>query len=177
MRLVDFVTNWSANILAIANVVIALGTVVLAIGIPYAIRTAARDERDTFYATLDRTYFEIKKLIIEHPHLAQPNPAGKTREQLIQYDAFAFIVWNFVEAIYDYSKQEKVLQVTWGCILRYEAGVHSAWFRRPENNKKFKPAFIHHIEDGDFLRETGHSAKQPADHQIDTAVTKRTKRE
>ncbi|MDE3147884.1 MAG: hypothetical protein KGL37_00310 [Acidobacteriota bacterium] len=151
MGFIDFVADLNANIVALANVMIAIGTVVLALGIPYAIKSASREERDTFYATLDLTYFEIQKLIIEHPHLSEPDPARKTPEQLIQYDAFAFIVWNFIEAIYDYSKQEKLLAVTWECILRYEAGVHGAWFRKAENRKKFKPEFIEHIEHGCLL--------------------------
>jgi hypothetical protein len=157
MGLINFVADWTANTIALANIVIALGTVVLALGIPYAIKSAGRDERDTFYATLDRTYLEIQRLIIEHPHLSQPDPAGKSPAQLTQYDAFAFIVWNFIEAIYDYSKKEKFLAETWGCILRYEASVHSAWFRKTENLKKFKPAFVKHIKQGDFLTNAPYS--------------------
>jgi hypothetical protein len=151
MGIIAFVSQWHDTILAIANIFIAIGTLVLAIGIPYAIKGAGRQERDTFYATLDRTYFEIQKLVIERPHLSKPDPAGKTPEQLIQYDAFAFIVWNFIEAIYDYSKEEELLAVTWGCILRYEAAIHGAWFRKPENHPKFKEAFRRHIEEGGFL--------------------------
>jgi hypothetical protein len=135
----------------VANYVIALGTIVLAIGLPLTLKHSGREERDTFYATLDRTYFEIQKLVIDHPHLSQPDPVGKTREQLIQYDAFAFIVWNFVEAIYDYSRDEKLLAETWECILRYEASVHGAWFKKPENQLKFKERFRRHIKESGCL--------------------------
>jgi hypothetical protein len=159
MELINSVADWTANTVAIANIVIAIGTIVLAVGIPLAIISAGREERDTFYATLDRTYFEIQKLIVEHPHLSQPNPAGKTPEQIIQYDAFAFILWNFIEAIYDYSKQEKLLAVTWGCVLRYEAGAHSAWFRNAENRKKFKPEFIRCIDHSGSLLKAAEITK------------------
>ncbi len=159
MELINSVTDWTTNAVAITNIAIAIGTIVLAVGIPLAIKSAGREERDTFYATLDRTYLEIQKLIVEHPHLSQPNPAGKTPEQIVQYDAFAFIVWNFIEAIYDYSKQEKPLAVTWGCVLQYEAGAHSAWFGNAENRKKFKPEFIRHIDQSGFLLKAAEITK------------------
>lgn len=151
MDILDFITKWNADILAISNIAVGLGTLILAVGIPYAIRSAGREERDTFYATLDRTYFEIQKLVIEHPHLSQPDPAGKTTEQLIQYDAFALIVWNFLESVFDYSKERKNLAETWGCILRHEARVHGAWFRKSDNQLKFKSPFVRHIEQGGYL--------------------------
>jgi hypothetical protein len=155
-----FLTTSHDEILAIANVFIALGTIVLALGIPYAIKDAGREQRDTFYATLDRTYFEIQKLIIDHPHLAEPDLADKTPAQIVQYDAFAFIVWNFVESIYDYSKQEKELAVTWECILKYESAKHAEWFRKPENHPKFKNAFVEYIEGTGVLDLKSPSARR-----------------
>ena len=107
MELVDFLTRWNANILALANVVLAIGTIVLAVGIPYAIRSASKEEKDSFYATLDDAYFELKKLVIEHPHLASPDPAAKTPDQIVQYDAYALMVWNFIETICDYSRNRR----------------------------------------------------------------------
>ena len=96
MHPVHFLSHWNAEILALANLFIALGTVVLAAGIPWSIAVSRRDQRDTFYATLDQTYFEIQKLIIENPHLGKVGHEGKTPEQIAQYDAFAFMTWNFV---------------------------------------------------------------------------------
>ena len=68
-------------------------------------------------------------------------------------------MWNFIEAIYDYSKQEKPLAVTWGCVLQYEAGAHSAWFGNAENRKKFKPEFIRHIDQSGFLLKAAEITK------------------
>ena len=157
MGFFNFVFQWHDTIIAIANVFIAVGTLVLAVGIPYAIKDASREERDNFYATLDRTYFDIQKLIIEHPHLSQPDPAGKTPDQVIQYDAFAFAVWNFIETIYDYSREEKRLIETWGCVIGFEARTHAAWFMKPESRGKFKPSFIEHIEKGRHLKDLGNA--------------------
>jgi hypothetical protein len=147
-----FFTTSHEEVLAIANIFIALGTMVLAIGIPIAIKEAGREQRDTFYATLDQTYFEIQKLVIKNPHLSETDCTAKTPDQIIQYDAFAFIVWNFIESIHDYSKEEKALAETWGCILEYEARRHCAWFNRPENRPKFKKSFIDYIERNDLCK-------------------------
>ena len=143
MHPIHFLSHWNAEILALANLFIAVGTVVLAAGIPWSIAVSRRDQRDTFYATLDQTYFEIQKLIIENPHLARVGHEGKTPEQIAQYDAFAFVTWNFVESIYDYAilGNDDVLRNTWECILRYEARRHAAWFQEPRNHDKFEDGF------------------------------------
>jgi hypothetical protein len=144
-HLADLVTAWNGDIVAIANIFVALGTLVLAVGVPLSILYSARQEKDTFYATLDKTYFDIQQVIIDHPHVRDPNPHGKTADQLAQYDAFAFMTWNFVEAIYDYSQHHKPLRETWDCILKYEAQLHGRWFNEPRNHGKFKANFREYI--------------------------------
>ncbi len=151
MNLWDFLMNSHDEVLAIANIFIAIGTMILAFGVPYAIRDAGRQQRDSFYATMDRAYFDIQKLVIDNPHLAQSDVEGKSPVQVIQYDAFAFIVWNFIESIYDYSKEEKALGETWECILNYESAKHAEWFRRPENRPKFKKSFVDYIDRSGLL--------------------------
>jgi hypothetical protein len=150
---------------------LALFTLVLAIGIPLTIRAATREqeessrqflkqEQDRFYAQLDNTYLQIQKLIIEHPHLGNPDELFRnertTPQQLVQYDAFAFVVWNFIESIHDFTKvgdddsaesqdSTGMLSDTWSCILEYEGARHATWFTRPENQRKFKKSFRDHI--------------------------------
>jgi hypothetical protein len=143
MHLIPILHTWNAEILAVANFFIALGTLVLAAGIPWSIGLSRRDERNRFYATLDQTYFEIQKLIVDQPHLCQPNLEAKTTDQILQYDAFAFMSWNFVESIYDYAiaGQDENLRKTWECILRYESNLHREWFMEPRNAVKFKRDF------------------------------------
>ena len=63
----------------------------------------------------------------------------------MQYDAFAFMVWNFIEAIYDYGESDAALKETWGVIMVYEATLHRAWFEDPRNHLKFKDRFRRHI--------------------------------
>ena len=159
MDFVDFVTKWNANIVAIANIFIAIGTLILAFGIPWSILSSRQAEKDSFYAALDQTYFEIKRLVIEHPHLAATDPAGKTPDQLVQYDAYAFMIWNFIESIYDYSKSQKALAETWSCILRYEARTHAEWFKNLVHQQKFKTPFVDHIKARGYLSHDGSNNK------------------
>ncbi len=157
MHPIDFLSRWNDEIVAGANLIIAFGTVVLAFGIPWSIALSRRDQRDTFYATLDRTYFEIQKTMIEHPHLIVPNPVGKTAEQIVQYDAFAFMTWNFVESIYDYAiaGEDEELRQTWECVLLHEARLHGAWFNEPRNRSKFKVKFRQWVERMGCCHEEG----------------------
>jgi hypothetical protein len=156
----NLIGTWSEQIMALATSVIAVGTLILAIGIPLTIWINRREEvaksidsqsreiarlgveRHRFYCALDGTYFEIQKLIIEHPHLSNPYLDSKTKHELIEYDAFAFLTWNFVESIYDFSKADDDLRATWDCILDYESKRHWEWFQTAGNQDKFKATFV-----------------------------------
>jgi hypothetical protein len=139
-------TTWVA-ITAVATCVLTLATIALAIGVPWSMHAARIDARNRFYAQLDGVYMEIQSLIIQTPHLGDAR-ATRTTEQMIQYDAFAFIVWNFVESIYDYSRQDASVLETWKCIFIYESKLHRDWFDRPDSRTRFKTSFVQCIVDG-----------------------------
>jgi len=151
--------------IAYATWVLAFFTLVLAVGIPLTIWEAGRQgeesrkrflaqEQDRFYAQLDGIYLGIQKIIIEHPHLANPTRSRNPDEE-VQYEAFAFIVWNFLESICDYtgesgpseaqSGEGALLRETWHCIVRHEGTLHANWFLDPKNEQKFKPKFRNYI--------------------------------
>jgi hypothetical protein len=150
--------------LAYATWALTFITLVLAIGIPITIWSTSKEndesnkrflaqEQDRFYAQLDSIYLDIQKMIIEYPHLADP---GRTRgaDEEIRYQAFAFIVWNFIESIYDYTREgdatasggtNTLLGETWECIIRHEGTLHAKWFNDPDNQQKFKDRFSRHM--------------------------------
>ena len=142
--------DWEA-VTALGTVVLALATILLAGGVILEFgryrgekRTAETNQRHQFYTQLDSVYYDIQRQIIVRPHLA--SPAGeKTADEAVQYDAFAFMVWNFIEAIYDYGESDAALKETWGVIMVYEATLHRAWFEDPRNHLKFKDRFRRHI--------------------------------
>lgn len=139
-------TTWVA-ITAIATCLLTLATIGLAIGVPWSLRMTRMDARNRFYSELDKIYLDIQKLIIQMPHLANPQSI-QTPQQATQYDAFAFITWNFIESIYDYSQQDESILDTWKCVFLYESRLHREWFDRPENRPKFKERFVKCIVDG-----------------------------
>ena len=147
-----------------ATWVLAFLTGVLAFSVPLSIREATRKQEDArrtqesanaqfyeqqqmrFYAQLDAIYLDIQKLIIQHPFLARPD-GPRTADQEVQYQAFAFVVWNFIESIDDYDAElrgreaESPLKKTWGSIMRLEAMQHARWFQDRANEGKFKSDF------------------------------------
>jgi hypothetical protein len=157
-----YLNTYNPHIVSAANILIALGTVALAFGIPWSIVNSRREERDTFYATLDRTYFEIQKLQIDHPHLCRVSTDGKTEDQIAQYDAFAYLTWNFVESIFDYSGNDAVLRETWQCVMHYESRRHADWFAEERNLLKFKTRFREHMESNVLSHAAPHAPRQAA---------------
>jgi hypothetical protein len=133
-----------------ATWVLASLTFVLAVGVPLTIwdssKKALAQEQDQFYAQLDDMYLQIQKLIIQHPHLGEPKKLLQEAHppHLIQYDAFAFAVWNFIESIDDFIRddRESSLATTWQCVIDHEGKNHTPWLERPQNQIKFKPEFV-----------------------------------
>jgi hypothetical protein len=103
------------------------------------------DEWERFYAILDQQYMDILRLVIEKPYLSDQNQK-RIGPKSIEYDAFAFIVWNFVESIFDYCEKDERLRETWGVILELEALKHAAWFNHPRNRIGFKQRFRDYID-------------------------------
>jgi len=125
----------------------ALGSIGIVFTLFYSVWSFTTTLRDAYYAEIDRVYFELLKIGLERPELlsfpAAPDPA-KERE----YGAYAFMVWNFVETIFDRSQgwSRRRLRETWYPIIAAENAVHRAWFDLPENRRRFKQRFVRFIE-------------------------------
>lgn len=135
------VTGWT-KLQAIAEAVAAIGIVFTLF---YSLWNFTRTLRDSYYAELDRVYLELLKIALERPYLLDfataPNPS-KQRE----YDAYAFMVWNFLETIVDRCQGKKDLCDTWYPVVGAENALHRKWFDLPENRRKFKQGFINFVE-------------------------------
>src|SRR5580704_4193651 len=92
----------------------ALGSLGIVLTLFYSVWSFTATLRDAYYAELDRVYFDLLKIGLEHPDLLSfptaPDPA-KARE----YDVYAFMVWNFVETVFDRSQgtSRRRLRETW----------------------------------------------------------------
>jgi hypothetical protein len=135
--------NWAeAGVLAET-----LGSLGIVFTLFYSVWSFTTTIRDGYYAELDRVYFELLKIGLERPELltfqTAPDPA-KARE----YNAYAFMVWNFIETIYDRCQgwSKRRLRETWYPIIASENAAHRQWFDLPENRCRFKQSFVRFIE-------------------------------
>jgi hypothetical protein len=128
----------------------ALGSIGIVCTLFYSVWSFTTTLRDAYYAELDRVYFELLKIGLERPELLSfstsppsPDPAAAR-----QYGAYAFMVWNFVETIFDrcQGRSKRRLRETWYPIIAAETALHRAWFDQPENRRRFKQRFVHFIE-------------------------------
>jgi hypothetical protein len=136
--------TWSKKAGVIAE---ALGSIGIVFTLFYSVWSFKTTLRDAYYAEIDRVYFELLKIGMERPELlsfpASPDPA-KARE----YGAYAFMVWNFVETIFDRCQgwSKRRLRETWYPIIAAENALHRQWFEAPENRRRFKQRFVRFIE-------------------------------
>ena len=125
----------------------ALGSIGIVCTLFYSVWSFKTTLRDAYYAEIDRVYFELLKIGLEKPELlsypTSPDPAKAS-----QYGAYAFMVWNFVETIFDRCQgwSNRRLRETWYPIIASENALHRAWFEQPDNRRRFKRRFVRFIE-------------------------------
>ena len=115
------------------------------IALIYSIRSFRKALEASHYAELDRIYAELLTKAIDKPYLRQPQAIGDPG-QAMEYDTYAFMVWNFLETIVDRCEKDKALCATWYPIIDAENRIHREWFDRPQHRTKFKAefhAFVH----------------------------------
>lgn len=124
----------------------AVGGVIGASALLYSMMIYKDSVMLSHYSELDGTYASLLEKAIEHPHFVADQPERDATEK-VQYDLYAFMVWNFVETIVDRCQNNKSLSETWSPIVLVEAKKHYAWFIRPENKEKFKESFRNYVQD------------------------------
>lgn len=110
----------------------------------YSMVTYTKSLKISHYNELDKTYNSLLRLALRYPYFVNPSEIT-TEDQHKKYNIYAFMVWNFLEAIYDKCLDDKVLKDTWLPIIEVEGSVHYNWFRREENKPKFKESFYQYI--------------------------------
>ena len=125
----------------------AFGSIGIVATLFYSVWSFRTTLRDAYYSELDREYFELLKIGLEKPYLVT-FAASPDRAKEAEYGAYAFMVWNFVETIYDrcQGRFKQRLRDTWYPIIEAENALHRAWFDRPQNISKFKPSFVAFIQ-------------------------------
>jgi hypothetical protein len=135
------VTEWTK----VQVVVEALAAVGIILTLFYSLWSFTRSLRASYYAELDRMYFDLLKIAMERPYLlncaALPND-----QQQREYEIYAFMVWNFLETVFDRCARHKQLRDTWYPIISAENMLHRKWFDERANRTRFKQAFVAFIE-------------------------------
>lgn len=125
----------------------ALGSIGIVFTLLYSVWSFKTTLRDAYYAEIDRVYFELLKIGLERPELLS-YPAAPDPAKADQYGAYAFMVWNFIETIFDRCQgwSKRRLRETWYPIIGAENALHRQWFDQPQNRGRFKQRFIRFIE-------------------------------
>lgn len=122
-----------------------MASVLSVVAVIYSMTTFKKSLATSHYSELDSMYFELLKIAIDKPHLAMGDIA-RSPEQRSEYDIYAFMMWNFLEAIYDRGKDGRSLCQTWYPIIDSEMQLHQHWFDQAANTVKFKDEFVTFIQ-------------------------------
>lgn len=141
----EYETLWTA----ISALMSILATMMAIFALIYSMRMYRKTMQIVHYGEIDKMYFEILKEALAKPHLVRKN-SERSADQEVEYDIYAFIVWNFLESIYDRCMLDTNLQKTWFPIIETERKIHLPWIQEDENRAKFKAEFLSFIEKGKF---------------------------
>jgi len=141
----QYETLWTA----ISSLMGVIATTLAIFALIYSMRTYRKTMQVMHYGELDKMYFEILKEALAKPHLVRQG-IERDVEQTTEYNVYAFIVWNFLESIYDRCMLDSELKTTWFPIIQAERSIHLAWIQDNENRTKFKAEFLRFIDKGKF---------------------------
>jgi len=109
-------------------------------GAALSARKFAENQRIEAYTEIDGMYLQLLAIAIDKPFVLEPSEIVEKRQRL-QYGAYAYAMWNFLETIADRCRTDPVLKDTWYPVFAHESGLHRAWFDDPANRLKFRNAF------------------------------------
>ncbi len=115
-----------------------------------------RKARHSHYSELDRIYFDLLKMRVEHPEVVGPprvrhGALGETQEDIVEKQThYSYMIWTLLETIYDRAQESKMLQLTWQPIIRTEGEEHIAYIANKENRGAFQIGFLRFIRGGGF---------------------------
>lgn len=129
----EYATFWAAAGAIAQGAASLLGLIALI----YSIMAFRRSFKSMHYAELDRMYFDLLRIAVEKPHLRTP-PLSRIACQ-VDYDSYAFMVWNFLETVYDRCQEEPALLKLGIRLLRRSGasiGIGSLSQRTGKNSRK-----------------------------------------
>ena len=126
-------------------IVEGLAAVGVVLTLSYYLWSFTKSIRASYYAELDRIYFDLLKIALERPYLLS-FPESPDAQKQREYDIYAFMIWNFLETVFDRCGKHKHLRDTWYPVVAAENMLHRTWFDQRQNRTRFKQSFIEFIE-------------------------------
>ncbi len=135
---------------AVQGITSSIGTLLAAIALLYSMTSFKKTLKYVHYDDIDKNYFELVKIAFENPYVRSPEQISAPQEAE-KYNLYAFMMWNFLEAIHDRCLEDSELRETWMPIIQSEGRRHRGWLAEPENAANFKSSFITYV-DGQISR-------------------------
>jgi len=135
-----YATFWAAFCAVSTGFATILGVIALI----STIKGLRRSLKTSQYISLDNMYLTLLQLTLERPHLNSPQTLTKIRRP--EYESYAYMLWNFLETIFDHCEKDKGLRETWYPTIRAESELHGDWLKVTANRRKFKESFLRFIE-------------------------------
>ncbi|MEY3002058.1 MAG: hypothetical protein RLZZ428_433 [Pseudomonadota bacterium] len=137
----QYQTMWDA----LSSMMAVVATGMASYALIYSVKTYKKTMQIVHYGEIDKMYFEILKESMSKPYLSHGDHK-RSKSEKAEYEIYAFIVWNFLESIYDRCEKDPILKETWYPILKVEGEKHKSWIALEENKVKFKEAFLDYIQ-------------------------------
>ena len=109
----------------------------------------AETSRSVHYSQLDTMYFELLRMGVEKPYLRQP--AQLTPAQRMEYESYAFIIWNVIETVRDRCWEDQTLKDIWAPVIATEHALHREWFYKETTPYFSKEAPKFRLPFADFI--------------------------
>lgn len=111
-----------------------------------------KSSEEDAYQELEHLLSDLLKLRIQYPEIITSPYVDPEREGNLATSAIdpnvtarksghANLIYNFVEAIYDHSRDRPILERTWRTVAMHEADRELGWLAVPRHQNQFKPGF------------------------------------
>lgn len=139
-------SNMFSDIGTLISIIIAL----LSLIISFLVSINSQSKND--YIEIDNQYKDLLELGIKNPKLRDPQVAvnykelkENDRETYYKYCSYAYMMWNFLETIYDFGSKKKnsSLGNIWEPVLIEENKLHYRWFL--DNRRLFRKSFQDYV--------------------------------
>lgn len=150
-----------ADLAGIVIGAIAIGVSLFAVFFSH--KAAKNRQRSAAYADLDSLYLDVLKIGMQYPDFRAKektcNYEDELKDRLIEYETYAYLVWNVCETVYDQTEGKGENWKTWKPVIVEENSLHRQWFDDNtkwfdktdkadyKNPPKFKSAFVKRINE------------------------------